>query len=88
MSRIPFNETFRRQTESLLPATFKRAVIVAVQAQNKTADVYFAENPNTVIRSVPLANHINTATIVVGQRCRVDLFDEKNSRDMVVAYCY
>ena len=88
MSPNPFNETFKKQNRSLIPATFKRAFITAVQSQNATADVYFAENPNTVIRSIPLAKHIVPSTIIIGQRCRVDLFDEKNSRDMVIAYVF
>jgi hypothetical protein len=88
MSKHTYNQIFQNQQRSLVPATFKKAVISAVNPQNFTADVYFAENPQTVIRSIPLASHIVSTSVKVGDRCRVDLFDEKNPRDAVVAYLY
>lgn len=88
MSKNAYNEIFKKQTSTLITSTFKKAVVSAVQAQNNTADVYFVDSPNTVIRSIPLASHIDATKVMVGDKCRVDLFDEKNSRDMVIAYCY
>jgi hypothetical protein len=88
MSTQTLNQTFHRQNKTLLPATFKRAFVAAVHPNNNSADVYFAESPNTVIRNVPVSSAITIANLKVGMRCRVDLFDEKNSLDMVVAYYY
>ena len=88
MSKHPINQTFLHQNKTLLQATFKKAVITAIQPQNNSVDVYFVENPNTIVRSIMLAAHIDLTKIAVGDKCRVDLFDEKNSLDMVVAYYY
>lgn len=88
MSVVAPNQTYKRQQETLVPATFKKAVISAINVQAFTADVYFSQNPSNVIRSIPLASHIDATAIMVGDRCRVDVFDETNQRDMVVAYVY
>jgi hypothetical protein len=69
-------------------AVFKKAVISVVNTNNFTADVFFAENPQTVVKSVPLASTIVPFTVNAGDRCRVDIFDETNPSDMVVAYIY
>jgi hypothetical protein len=69
-------------------ATFKKAVISNVNTNNFTADVYFAENPQTVVRGVPFSSSIVPWTVNVGDRCRVDVFDEANPLDMAVAYIY
>lgn len=88
MSKHPINTTFLKQNNTLLPSQYKKAIITAVNAQNATVDVYYISNPQTTIHSIPLAKHIVPSTVQVGFRCRVDLFDEKNSRDCVIAYCY
>ena len=88
MGKPSYNEVFKKQNAHLLPATFKKAVISAVQASNFTADVYYVENQNTVIRAIPFASHIDATKVMAGDKCRVDCFDEKNSRDCVIAYIY
>ena len=88
MSAHPLNQTWQKQNQKLVPATFKKAIITAVQLQNNSADVYFVESPNTVVRSIPFSSAVDKTTIAAGNRCRVDLFDEKNSRDMVISYTY
>lgn len=88
MSKIPFNDTFHKQQAKLVRATFKKAIITNVNTSSNTADVYFAQDPSTVIRSIPLASQIDVSQVMVGDRCRVDVFDESNPNDMVVAYIY
>lgn len=88
MSQIPFNQTFKQQQQRLVRATFKKAFINAVHVSASTVDVAYAENPQTVIRNVPAAKSIDLSTIFVGQRCRVDLYDETNPTDCVLAYVY
>lgn len=83
-----FNDLYKQQNERLIRATFKKAVISSVNTQTFTADVYFAENPSNIIRSIVLASQIDPTTVIAGDRCRVDIFDETNPRDMVVAYIY
>jgi hypothetical protein len=85
---VPFNDTFKKQQGKLVRATFKKAFIVAVNASACTANVFFAESPQNVIKNVPLAAHIIPALVNAGDRCRIDLFDETNPNDMVVAYIY
>lgn len=88
MSQVPFNDVFKRQQKKLVPSTFKRAIINQVHPSNGTADVYFIDNPQTLVKSIPLANSVNIFYATKGTRCRVDIFDEKNPNDMVVAYIY
>lgn len=88
MAPKPFNQTFLNQNKKLIRASFKKAVISAVNISAFTADVYFAENPGVVIKSIPLASQIDPTKILIGDRCRVDVFDETNQRDMVIAYIY
>lgn len=88
MSKHTGNEVWEKQQSKLVRATFKKAFISSVNASARNADIVFAENPNNIIRAVPLATHISTANILLNQRCRVDIFDETNNRDMVIAYLY
>lgn len=88
MSQHASNDTWRKQQQKIVRATFKKAFIVAIHSASSTVDVYFVENPQTVIKSIPLASVINPLLVRVGDRCRVDVFDETNPSDMVVAYVY
>lgn len=71
-----------------MPATFKKAVVSKVNVDNYTADVYFAENPQTVIRSIAVARTVDLTKVRPGDRCKVDLFDETNPNDQILAYTY
>jgi hypothetical protein len=88
MSRVPFNDVFKGQQKKLVRSTFKKAVINQVYVNSNNADVYFAGNPQTIIKGVPLAAGITPSLVMVGDKCRVDVFDETNPNDMVVAYIY
>jgi len=88
MSKFAANHVYDKQNKLLVSSTFKKAFISSINITSFTADVIFAENPTNTIRSVPLGSHIDPTKIIVGDRCRVDVFDETNQRDMVVAYIY
>lgn len=88
MTKVALNSVFEQQNKKLVPATFKKAVISGTNIVAFTADVYFSENPTNIIRNVPLAAHIDPTKILIGDKCRVDIFDETNIRDFVVAYIY
>lgn len=88
MSKQPINRTFQAQQNRLVRATFKKGFISAVYANSMTVDVSFASNPNTIMRNIPIANTVNVTKLAAGQRCRVDMFDETNPNDCVMAYTY
>lgn len=88
MSGKPVNDTWQKQNNTLVRAVFKKGFINAINNASRTVDVYYAENPNTIIRSIPLADTINITTLKVGKRCRIDVFDETNPADSVVAFTY
>lgn len=88
MSFKPFNKTFEKQQRKLVPSTFKKAFINAIHVNSATVDVYFAENPQSIIKNIPIAKSVDLTTAFVGQRCRIDLFDETNPADCVLAYVY
>lgn len=86
--RHSFNDIFKKQNQKLIRASFKKGFIVSVNPSVSTADVYFAENPNTIIKNIPLSNSVDASLLMPGSRCRVDVFDETNPNDMVIAYTY
>lgn len=88
MSDHPINDTWKKQHKKIVRSTFKKGFINAVHASARTVDVYFAENPQTIIRNVPIAGTVTVSGIIVGSRCRIDIFDETNPNDMVMAYYY
>lgn len=88
MSKQPVNKTFQAQQGRLVRSTFKKAIISAVHANSRTVDVSFAENPLTIVRNIPIGSNVTIANLAVGQKCRVDVFDETNPSDCVMAYTY
>jgi hypothetical protein len=70
------------------PATFKKGVISKLNTSNGTADVYFVENSQNIIKNIQFASNVDLTKITAGMRCRVDIFDETNPSDMVIAYTY
>lgn len=82
------NQIFKQQNQKLLPATFKKGTISSYNPTARTVNVTFSENPNVVIKSIPLAAHITSNTITIGRSCRVDLFQETVSGQMVVSYVF
>lgn len=88
MSTQPLNETFKHQQSRLVRSTFKKAFVNAVHVGSNTVDVYYAENPQSVIKNIPIADNVTITSIVIGQRCRVDIFDETNPNDCVMAFTF
>jgi len=80
--------TLRGIGKKINPSTFKKGVISKVNLSNGTADVYFVENSQNIIKNIPFASNIDISKIQIGARCRVDVFDEANPNDMVIAYTY
>ena len=81
-----FNSIWKQQNSKLQPATSKRGIISAVNAGAKTADVCFTQNPQTVVRSIPISGSINPATLTAGMQVGVDTYNETSPNSMVIAY--
>lgn len=88
MSQQPSNNTFKNQQNKLVRSTFKKGFINAVYIASRTVDVSYAENPLTVVRNIPVAVNVDITKVKVNQRCRVDVFDETNPNDCVLAFTY
>jgi hypothetical protein len=88
MSQTPVNQTFKQQQKRLVKSTFKKGFVNAIHSGSNTVDVSFAENPQTIIKNIPIAKSVSIASVIVGQRCRIDMFDETNPNDCVLAYVY
>jgi len=89
MSITPtFNDLYKKQQKKLVPSSFKKGIISQVNPSAHTANIYFVDNSQNIIKNIPMAKSIDITTVKVGLRCRVDLFDESNPQDMVVAYLY
>lgn len=85
---ISFNDLHKKQTSKLNPATFKKGFISKTYPDTAVVDIFLAENPQTILRNVPISSSIDITQVMAGDPCRVDLFDETNPTDMVVAYTY
>jgi hypothetical protein len=88
MSVVNPNKTWQKQFNRIVKSGFKKGFINAVHISSGTVDVYFAENPQTIIKNIPVSKNITMASVMAGQRCKIDIFDEINPNDMVVAYTY
>lgn len=86
--QVPYNQTFKDQNARLIPAGKKKAIISAVNVNQRQVDIYFINNPTTVIKGVPVSSNVNLTSASVGLVCKVDVFDETNQKDMIVAYLY
>ncbi len=76
------------QNKKLIPDGFKKAVISNVNILNRTVDVYFVQNPNTTITGIKVSGLVTLTVALIGKTCKIDIFDEVNSKDMVMAYYY
>ena len=88
MSIVPLNDTWKQQQKKLVRSVFKKGLINTVHVSSRTVDVSYAENPQTVIKNIPIANTVDISKVAVGQRCRIDMFDETNPNDCVMSYTY
>lgn len=88
MSRTPANHTFKLQQKTLVPSTYKRATISSININNRTANIYFSENPQTIIKNVIIANSINVSGLLPGMQVKVDAFNETSTTSMVISYVF
>ena len=86
MPNHTFNSIWKQQNSKLQPATSKRGIISAVNVGAKTADVCFTQNPQTVVRSIPISGSINPATLTAGMQVGVDTYNETSPNSMVITY--
>ena len=86
--QVPYNHTFKKQTQKLIPADKKKAVISSVNIQQRQVNLFFIDNPTNIIKGVPVSANVNLSASSVGLTCKVDIFDETNQKDMIVAYLY
>lgn len=82
------NKTYTNQNKKLIPQTSRKAIVTATYPNNYTVDVYFIGNNQTVIRNIPIASNVDITKVAQGDRCKIDMFDETNPNDMVMAYTY
>lgn len=77
----------KKQDRKIRAATFKHGIISAVYLQSWSADVIIEGDIQTILKNVPMSSAV-PYTVQKGQLCRVDMFDESNPRDSIVAYTY
>jgi hypothetical protein len=75
------------ENERRIPVSYKKAVIINVHSDSWSADVNVVGDYQSLYRNIPLSSAI-PSDVRNGDRCKVDLFDESNPNDMVVAYLY
>ena len=78
----------RKANDRTSSASFKRGIISAIYSGSFTADIIILGNTQTILKNVSLSSAINIQTVKVGMKCRIDMFDETNPNDCVVAYVY
>lgn len=84
----PFDGNFKNLGDRVNPAFLKKGIINKVFPECWTADVILVGSPQTILKAIPLASHIDALSVQEGDKCKLDLFDETNPTDMVVAYIY
>lgn len=85
---ISYNDIFKNQNKRLIPESAKRAIISKVNIIQRQADIQLVNNPETVIKNVAVSNAVDITSLAVGDRVKIDIFDEGNTKDMVIAYSY
>ena len=66
----------------------KRGIIQSFNNSTYTASVLLLEATSATLDGVPIANHIDGTSGLVGAYCAVLFFDENNYTDAVVIACY
>jgi len=78
----------KKINKKVTPDAWRRGIISAVHMSANTADVTILGNNASIVKNVPLSSAIDVNAIRVGDKCRLDMFDETNPNDCVVAYTY
>jgi hypothetical protein len=69
-------------------ATYKKGVIAKISLDTASADVTVVGSNQNVLKNIPFSSAIDLNDITVGDKCRIDMFDESNPSDSVIAYTY
>lgn len=92
--QISSNKNFKKQYNKNIPQFLKKGVVVTYYDGNQTADIYFVDNPQTIVRRVIVGNEaageLSFLNEIAGQppRCVVSVFDESNPKDMIIIATY
>jgi hypothetical protein len=84
----PYLNLHSKANDRTSRATFKRGIINAINAQLGTMDVQIVGSHSTILKGIPFSSAVNSSAVRVGDKCRIDMFDETNPYDCVVAYIY
>lgn len=82
------NKTYKKQNDKLIPSSIKKAIISAVNVAQRQCDIFYPNNPQTIVKGVSVSNSVDITSLVAGQRVKIDIFDETNPKDIVIAYAY
>jgi hypothetical protein len=85
---LHYTQIHKEFNERLTPAFTKRGIINKLYPETWTADIQIVGSTQGIIKGVPLSSAIDINDVRIGDKCRVDMFDENNPNDMVVAYTY
>lgn len=90
MSIIPPNDTFKKQQNKLVRANLKKGFVNAVHVGSRTVDIYYADNPQTIVKNIPIAASIDISVpaALIQKKCALLLFDETNPNDCVLLCVY
>ena len=85
---LPYNEFVKKQNDKNTTIPLRKGIINAVYPESWTADVQIIGSVQTIVKSVPISLALAIGDIRVGDKCKLDVFDESNQIDIVVAYTY
>lgn len=92
--RIPQAQAQKDAYKRLTPEFRRRGVVTKIYGGGRAVDLYFVDNPQTIVKNIPVSIPSQAYLLsIIGSfgnvvKCVVDIFNETNSRDMVVAYVY
>lgn len=82
-----YREQQTNQKNYFQPLQSRRAIIESVNLSQWSADVRVIGGTQSIIKSVPMSSAI-TSLVTAGDLCVLDLFDETNPNDCIIAYTY
>ena len=92
--QVSSNRNFKKQYSKQIPQFLKKGVVVQYYDGNQTADIYFVDSPQTIVKRILVSNEaaseLSFLTEIAGSppRCVVSVFDESNVKDMILIATY
>jgi len=86
--QIPFRTVFKQTQYITARATFKKGILAKVYPDTATADVTIVGSTQSILKNIPMSSAVDPSDAKIGDRCRIDMFDESNPSDSVIAYIY